>query len=58
MQRTQKIFHVLVGVRFSLSLYTKKQELYKNKKSCSKRHLFSVIIYIRDKSQSFYYGYL
>ena len=26
MQRTQKIFHVLVGVRFSLSLYTDKQE--------------------------------
>ena len=26
MQRTQKIFHVLVGVRFSLSLYIDKQE--------------------------------
>ena len=34
------------------------KKYYENGKFCSKRQAFSVIIYIRDKSQSFYYGYL
>ncbi|ERK49467.1 hypothetical protein HMPREF0373_01164 [Eubacterium ramulus ATCC 29099] len=49
-------FSFLPILCFRITSFVKKY--YENGKFCSKRQAFSVIIYIRDKSQSFYYGYL